>query len=94
MPHVSKVCLLGGLVWLGLCGPVPASAQGAAGTRTEPAMFTCPSLLGDGVQTGRSFCDVLTGGDVAAGIIIELPRHRGTVTLTFDLHNRDRKSVV
>jgi hypothetical protein len=88
MPHVSKVCLLGGLVWLGLCGPVPASAQGAAGTRTEPAMFTCPSLLGDGVQTGRSFCDVLTGGDVAAGIIIELPRHRGTVTLTFDLHNR------
>jgi hypothetical protein len=51
-------------------------------------LFTCPSLLGDGVQTERSFCDVLTGRDVAAGIIIELPPHRGAVTLTFDLHNR------
>ena len=51
-------------------------------------MFICPSRLGDGVQTGLSFCDVLTGRDVAAGIIIELPPHRGTVTLTFDLHNR------
>jgi len=54
----------------------------------EPATFYCPSLLGDGVQTGRSFCDVLTGRDVAAGIIIEMPPHRGAVTLIFDLHNR------
>jgi hypothetical protein len=51
-------------------------------------LFTCPSLLGDGVETERLFCDVLTGRDVAAGIIIELPPHRGAVTLTFDLHNR------
>lgn len=51
-------------------------------------MLACPSLLGEGVQTGRSFCDVLTGRDVAAGILIELPPHRGAVTLTFDLHNR------
>ena len=76
-------CLLG-LVWLGFWGAVPAQAQ----TTTEAAAFTCPSLLGDGVLTGRSFCDVLTGRDVAAGIIIELPPHRGAVTLTFDLHNR------
>jgi len=40
------------------------------------------------VQTKRLFCDVLTGRDPAAGIIIELPPHTGPVTLTFDLHNR------
>jgi len=40
------------------------------------------------VQTKRLFCDVLTGRDPAAGIIIELPMHTGPVTLTFDLHNR------
>jgi hypothetical protein len=34
------------------------------------------------------FCDVLTGRDVAGGIIIKLPPHTGDVTLTFDLHNR------
>ncbi len=51
-------------------------------------MLQCPSLLGEGVQTGRSFCDVLTGRDSADGIIIALPPHAGPVTLTFDLHNR------
>jgi hypothetical protein len=57
-------------------------------TRTEPAMVDCPSVLGEGVETRRSFCDVLTGRDVAGGVIIKLPPHTGPVTLTFDLHNR------
>ncbi len=48
----------------------------------------CPAPLGVGVTSQRSFCDVLTGRDPAAGIIITLPPHRGAVTLTFDLHNR------
>jgi len=65
----------------------PAAAAQTA-TRTEPAVFACQSLLGDGVQTKRPFCDVLTGRDPAAGIIIALPPHTGPVTLTFDLHNR------
>jgi hypothetical protein len=56
--------------------------------KTEPAVLECPSLLGDGVKTGRSFCDVLTGRDPAGGAIVKLPPHTGTVTLTFDLHNR------
>ena len=60
----------------------------ASATRTEPAMFECPSLLGEGVQTKRSFCDVLTGRDTAEGIVIKLPPHTGVVTLRFDLHNR------
>ncbi|NOT25838.1 MAG: hypothetical protein HOP16_07010 [Acidobacteria bacterium] len=64
------------------------AAKPAVNTKTEPAVFECSSLLGQGVNTKRSFCDVLTGRDPAAGIIIKLPAHTGPVTLTFDLHNR------
>jgi hypothetical protein len=63
-------------------GPAPPALK------TEPAVMECPSLLGEGVITKRSFCDVLTGRDPAAGIIIKLPPHTGDLTLTFDLHNR------
>lgn len=63
--------------------PTPAAA-----IRTEPAKVTCPQVLGVGVQTGRTFCDVIITRDPAEGIIIALPPHTGAVTLTFDLHNR------
>ena len=63
--------------------PAPAPA-----TTTEAPEMKCPAPLGVGVTSKRSFCDVLTGRDPAAGIIITLPAHRGPVTLTFDLHNR------
>jgi hypothetical protein len=73
----------------GARGGATTRGRGAApATRTEPAMFVCPSLLGEGVQTKRSFCDVLTGTNSAEGIIITLPPHTGAVTLRFDLHNR------
>jgi hypothetical protein len=65
----------------------PAAAPPPA-TKQEPAEMQCPSLLGEGVQTKRSFCDVLTGRDPAGGILITIPPHTGPVTLTFDLHNR------
>ena len=70
--------------------PAPArpAAPAAPTVRTEPAMLTCPSVLGEGVQTHRMFCDVLIGRDPAGGVIITLPPHAGDVTLTFDLHNR------
>jgi len=65
----------------------PAAPAQPAVTK-EPAVLQCPSLLGEGVQTKRSFCDVLTGGAPADGILIAIPPHTGPVTLTFDLHNR------
>ncbi len=65
----------------------PAAPAPAPVTK-EPAVFHCPSLLGEGVETKRSFCDVLTGRDQAEGIIVAIPAHTGPVTLTFDLHNR------
>jgi hypothetical protein len=48
----------------------------------------CPTPLGVGVTTKLSFCDIMTGRDPAAGMLIALPPHTGPVTLTFDLHNR------
>lgn len=68
----------------------PASPA-AALARSAPAL-TCPTLLGVGVKTNLSFCDVMTGRDPANGIRIPLPPHRGPVTLTFDLHNRQTYS--
>ena len=56
--------------------------------RVEPAMLNCPSILGDGLQAGRTYCDVQIGNDPAAGIIVTLPPHTGDVRLMFDLHNR------
>jgi len=48
----------------------------------------CPSLIGMGIKTVRSFCDVPAGRDPAQGIVITLPPHTGPGTLTFDLHGR------
>lgn len=64
--------------------PVPAPPP----LTMEPASLQCPSVLGTGVRTNRTFCDVLTGRDPADGIIIQLPPHTGSITLSFDLHNR------
>jgi hypothetical protein len=50
--------------------------------------LSCPTPLGIGVKTRLAFCDVMSGREAAAGILIMLPQHRGPVTLTFDLHNR------
>lgn len=69
--------------------PAPAPARGAAAaTRTEAAQLQCPAPLGIGVDTMRSYCDVLTGRVPADGIVVTLPPHTGTVLLTFRLHNR------
>jgi hypothetical protein len=66
--------------------PPPPPLQKAA-----PEM-TCPSPLGIGVKSKRAYCDVLSARDPAAGVLIKLPPHRGLVTLTFDLHNRQTYS--
>jgi hypothetical protein len=58
-----------------------------------PATMVCPSELGDGVATRRRFCDVLTGLDPRGGIVVTVPPHQGTVTLSFELHNRHTYSA-
>ena len=64
----------------------PKPAPVAAKTATPDTK--CPSLIGMGVKTVRSFCDVPAGRDPAQGIVISLPPHAGDGTLTFDLHAR------
>ena len=61
--------------------------------RTEPAEISCEESLGNGVRTGRLFCDVLAGRDASGGIIVRLPKHAGPATLYFDLHNRHTYSA-
>jgi hypothetical protein len=65
-----------------------APAPPAAALKSEAPEMLCPAPLGVGVRTNQSYCDVLTGRDPAAGILITLPPHRGPVILTFNLHNR------
>lgn len=82
-----------------LCAGSMAAAQGRKATaRPRPPSLpatqkvapdiACPSPLGVGVNTKLSFCDVMTGRDPSAGVLIKFPDHKGPVILTFDLHNR------
>jgi hypothetical protein len=69
----------------------PATRKPAAkpvASKTATPDVKCPSLIGMGVKTIRSFCDVPAGTDPAQGIVITLPPHAGAGTLTFDLHAR------
>ena len=66
----------------------PARPPAQPALVTEAAKASCPQVLGEGVQTRRTFCDVSIGRDPAGGIIIPLPPHVGPLTITFDLHNR------
>ena len=66
----------------------PAARQATAATTTVEPVVECPNVLGQGVATGRAFCDVLIGNDPIAGVIVRIPPHRGVATLSFDLHNR------
>lgn len=76
-----------------LCAAIVAGCLGHAvqaqtATLFEPAEMACPNVLGQGVRTELTFCDVVIGDDPEAGIIITIPPHTGPVTLMFDLHNR------
>ena len=68
--------------------PAPAPPPPSAPRITVAPDMTCPTPLGVGVGTKLTFCDVLSGRNPADGVLIQLPPHRGSVTLTFDLHNR------
>jgi hypothetical protein len=94
-----RVLTVGTLVLAAALAASPASAQKrkapakkapakSVPTKTLTPDVKCPSLIGMGVKTVRSFCDVPAGRDPQQGIVITLPPHAGTGTLTFDLHAR------
>src|SRR3954468_5614768 len=66
----------------------PAAKAVEVKAKTVTPDVKCPSLIGMGVKTVRSFCDVPAGRDPNDGIVISLPAHAGVGTLTFDLHAR------
>jgi hypothetical protein len=70
----------------------PAKKTPSKAAAVPPKIATpevkCTSLIGMGVKTIRSFCDVPAGRDPQQGIVITLPPHSGPATLTFDLHAR------
>ncbi len=71
---------------------VSSADAGRVQREPEPAEVTCPAPLGEGVTTGATFCDVLTGRDAPEGILVQIPRHQGRATLRFELHNRQTYS--
>jgi hypothetical protein len=66
----------------------PTVKAAPAPLKTMTPDVKCPSLIGMGIKTVRSFCDVTAGREPAQGIVITLPPHAGSGTLTFDLHAR------
>ena len=60
----------------------------AQSRRVEPAEVRCQSVLGVGVDTDRIYSDVLIGNEVADGIIVVIPPHRGSAIVTFTLYGR------
>lgn len=67
--------------------PAPSRAA-TVPLKTVTPDVRCPSLIGMGIKTVRSFCDVPAGREAAQGIVVTLPPHTGPGTLTFDLHAR------
>jgi hypothetical protein len=101
MAHVWRVALAGAIAALVVTIPVSAqqkrpAAKKPATSKPAPQVppktatpeIKCNSLIGMGVKTIRSFCDVPAGRDPAQGVVVTLPSHTGPATLSFDLHAR------
>lgn len=79
--------------------PRPATRRAPARPATlppltrVPATLVCPAELGEGVATRRRFCDVLSGREPKEGVVVTLPPHVGTATLSFEVHNRHTYSA-
>src|SRR6187431_2803441 len=72
--------------------PKKPAASKAPATKAEPVPLTCPESLGQGVKSGRRFCEVYAGRIPANGFLLHLPKHKGTAILRFNLHNRQMVS--
>jgi hypothetical protein len=60
---------------------------------TTSMPIACPDALGQGVKSGRVFCEVPVSHDPAHGDLIVVPKHQGTAVVRFHLHNRQLVSV-
>jgi hypothetical protein len=88
MKHLLSLLVVAALAPLVLGAQTKRPQAGASASKSGPAEVSCPSPLGEGIESSRLFCDVLIGMDPASGIIVRIPPRRGNATLFFDLHNR------
>jgi len=72
--------------------PAPAPVV-APPILTTPMPIACPDALGQGVKSGRVFCEVPVSHDPAHGDLIVVPRHQGPAFVRFHLHNRQLVSA-
>ncbi len=70
-----------------------AVSAAAQSPRIDPAEVECPSVLGIGVESDRTYCDVQIGDEIADGILVRIPPHRGPATVRFTLHGRHTYSA-
>jgi hypothetical protein len=68
--------------------PKKKAAPKAPVVKIESLPMNCPESLGQGVKSGRRFCEVFAGRDPAKGTVVHLPKHKGAAILRFNLHNR------
>lgn len=72
----------------------PASKPPGPPAATTTAMpIACTDALGQGVKSGRVFCEVPVSHDPSRGEIIVVPRHQGPAIVRFHLHNRQLVSA-
>jgi hypothetical protein len=60
---------------------------------TTPMPIACPDALGQGVKSGRVFCEVPVSHDPRRGDLIVVPKHQGAAIVRFHLHNRQLVSA-
>jgi hypothetical protein len=93
---MRPLALLAGMVCASAVLLAASGQRAAPGQRATPrgraaaaaTTAKCAAELGQGVTTGRRFCDVIVATKAVDSIAITIPPHRGTAKLLFDLHNR------
>lgn len=96
MRRVLTAALAAVLATVALTAAAPPKKKAAPKppvTKTEPVPLACPESLGQGVKSGRRFCEVYAGRVPANGFLLHLPKHKGTAILRFNLHNRQMVSA-
>jgi hypothetical protein len=68
--------------------PPQRAALGRGGADGITTDVECAASLGTGVESRRTFCDVLIGTHPKDSIAMTIPPHAGAAMLQFDLHNR------
>ena len=82
-PILTVACIVGAVTMIA----AQRATTPARGTRIVTTVG-CAASLGAGVNSRRGFCDVIIASTPDESVSMTIPRHTGTASLQFDLHNR------